>query len=206
LEVPVSLFRRFVSAAVLVAAIAPAASAQFTVYTDRTAFLTAVGGAATTETFDAGAITVPGLTVDGGSFASGRFNDRLEPGVVTRLFSFAAPGGVTAFGANFDLTPGGAGIGIAFVSTLLGGGTLAVGTEVPRLYSGQFFGFTSAAAFTSIELVGGTQAFGVETYNLDDLTFAAAPTSTVPEPGTVVLLATGLVTLAGAGLRRRAQQ
>src|ERR1700754_1075457 len=172
--------RKFIVSALLagtVLAAAPA-QAQVTVYTSQAAFLAALGGLPSVENF-ADTTLVSGLSFssNAGSIGGGVFNDRLVPAVQTTTFSFGQF--INGFGGFFDLTPGGAGLGIAFNPAP--GSTLTV--QVPNSYSGQFWGFISVNSFSSLLLTAGTQGGVAETYTLDDLTFGVqgAPTG-VPEP------------------------
>jgi hypothetical protein len=189
--------RKFIITALLASSafIATSAQAQVTYYTDEASFLAALGGAPVTEDFEDTAL-VPGLTFVStvGSIGGGRFNDQLAPSAQTTTFSFG--GAINAFGGFWDLTPGGAGVGITF--TPAPGATLTV--ELPRTYSGQFWGFISTNTFSSLLLTAGTQANGVETYNLDNLTFGTA--AAVPEPAAWGMLIGGFG-LAGMAMRRR---
>ncbi|HEX8056314.1 MAG TPA: PEPxxWA-CTERM sorting domain-containing protein [Novosphingobium sp.] len=184
--------------AVLAAATSLVASPSFaatTIYTDQAAFLSALNASSLEDFADTTLATGLSFSSTVGSITSGRFADQLAPGAQTTTFNFATA--VNAFGGNFDLSPGGAGIGIQF-TTAPGG---LIGTEVPRDFSGQFFGFISDTAFTSVLLTGGTQANGVETYNLDNLVFGTG--AAVPEPGTWAMMIVG-IGLAGGAMRRRA--
>lgn len=134
-------------------------------------------------------ITTQGSGHTGFGFASDRLNDRLTPSNSTTI-TFDSD--IFAFGANWDLTPGGQGLGIQINA----GGELLV-TEIPSSFSGEFFGFTSNMAITSIILTGGTDPGGVaETYNADNFVYK------VPEPASIALLGLGL---AGIGFSRRKQ-
>lgn len=200
-----NLTRRFGLAVAVLGLMAGAsgqAKAAITVYLNRPAFEAALGTPITTETFD-DAILTPGLTFTsntGAAFISGGvFNDQLEPGENT-TFSFVPV--ITGFGANFNLTPGGPGLGIVVTSVLPGGGTEVVSQEIPNNFSGQFFGFISSGAVASVQLTSGTQGGFGETYNLDNLTFGGS-VSAVPEPSTLISGSmAGLLGL-GAAWRRR---
>jgi hypothetical protein len=189
--------RKFFAVALLASSVLAAmpAQAQVTYYTDQAAFLAALGGSAVTEDFN-DATLVPGLTYVStvGSIGGGVFNDQLAEGAQTTTFSFG--GSVNAFGGFFDLTPGGQGVGIAI--TTAPGATLA--TQIDRNYAGGFFGFISHDSFSSVLLTAGNQANGVETYNLNDLTFGTA--AGVPEPAAWGMMIGGFG-LAGAAMRRR---
>lgn len=178
------------------AAIATPSMAAEVIYTDQAAF-EAAAGMTTTEDFE-DATLAPGLTFtsDAGSVSGGVFDDRLVRGGDETTFTFLTP--ITAFGAIFNLAPGGAGQGIEF--TLTPGGL--VGTEVPDSFSGQFFGFISDTAFTSVTLRGGTQGGSAETYNLDNLQFGFAAAGAVPEPTTWLMFILGFGFI-GAAMRRK---
>ena len=118
----------------------------------------------------------------------GDLTDRVSTGSTVITFSDA----ITSFGANWDLTPGGAGLGIQINA----GGTL-LAIEIPDTFTGEFFGFTSDVAFTSIILSTGTQGGVAETYDADNFVYSSA---SVSEPAALALLGLGLV---GIGLSRK---
>src|SRR4051794_32255254 len=142
-----------------------------TVYFKRAAFESALGTPIATETFDDTTL-LSGLSftsnTGSASINSGLFNDRLAPGENT-TFSFVPE--ITGFGANFYLSPNGAGIGIQITTILPGGGTETVAQQVSNSSTGQFFGFISTGTIVSVRLNPGTQGSGAETYNLDNLTY-----------------------------------
>ena len=119
----------------------------------------------------------------------GDLTDRVSPSDSTVITFDDA---ITSFGANWDLTPGGAGLGIQINA----GGTL-LAIEIPDTFSGEFFGFTSDVAFTSITLTAGTQGGVAETYDADNFVYSSA---SVSEPAALALLGLGLV---GIGLSRK---
>jgi hypothetical protein len=188
--------RFFVAASALVAAAATPALAQFTVYTSRAAFEAALG-TFYLDPFTGNAISNSGASVASstGSFGSERWNDRLVQGETSTTWSFA--GGISAFGGDWDLSPGGEGQGLEFLVNWSAGGSSLVGNEVPRACAGCFWGFTATASMASIAVRGGTQSGSAETYNFDNMTVA-------PEPGTYTLLAAGLVGIFAVARRRRA--
>jgi hypothetical protein len=88
-------------------------------------------------------------------------------------------------------------MGIKFTLNLVGGGSVLVGTEVPNTSTGEFFGFVSTDAFTSVFYDGGTQPGSAETHTLDNLQFAA-----VPEPATFGLMGLAMAGLSAAAYRK----
>ena len=145
----------------------------------------AVGGFYNEENFADGVwqgvtATPIGFGHSGFGVSGSHFNDRLTPSNSTEL-EFDAP--ITAFGANWDLRPGGPGLGIALeVDGIL------VMQEIPDFFSGQFFGFTSDVAFTRIVLMTGSQGGSAETYDLDNVVTSM---TTIPEPSSIILLCVG---------------
>lgn len=180
--------------AAIFAASSTASAATITMFTNQAAWAAAAVGTVATENFD-DATLVSGLNIDsttGAMFISGGvLNERVLPG--SRL-SFSFDDGATGFGANFDLTPGGAGMGL--LVTLAGGVVekFVLPTEVANSYSGQFFGFISNEVFASVKLDAGTQVGAAETFNMDNLVFASGVTAApeVPEPATIALMLAGL--------------
>lgn len=180
-------------------------AAVITVFSNNQAGWNAAAGSPVfTEPFSGGPL-VTGLSIVSGngtigSPVAGRYNDVVDNPIGSAAdqvtFGFATP--IQAFGGIFDLTPGGSGLGIQFQVFFTGGGSQIVGTEVPDLFNGQFFGFVSDMPISSVQLFGGTQGGAQETFNLDNLQFTHAP-----EPTSLALFGLGTLTAGYFGLRRR---
>ena len=114
-----------------------------------------------------------------------------------------------AFGGYWDFSPGGYGQGLTLTITLSnhggsahvfdicgnpGCGAPGLGYYVP---DGTWFGIVADGPFDSMSITADHQAGVAETFDLAGLDLAR-----VPEPGTLVLLGTGLAGLAGA-IRRK---
>ena len=123
----------------------------------------------------------------------GEFRDRVTPFVGSTLWTFETP--IYAFGGFWDLTPNGPGTGINVYAGWLGPGWLGIGL-IDNSFNGDFWGFVSDTPFTWVLLTAGGQSSGIqETYTLDNLHYAP-----VPEPGTMILLGSGVL---GLALKRR---
>jgi hypothetical protein len=182
-------------AAVAVMALSSSANASIITFTDRAAWESAVHGLFSEETFSTASTN--GFTIDqiGGGHSSGIaggvFHDRvvLDDSYTTYNFNAA----IYAFGASWDLTPGGAGQGLQLFA-----GSEAVSTQISNNYAGGFFGVVSTNAFSSFSVHSGSFSGSAETHDVDNLVFAAA----VPEPESYAMLLAGLG-LMGAIVRRR---
>jgi len=91
-------------------------------------------------------------------------------------------------GGTWDTSPAGEGQGLGITLNMTGGGTQFVGQIGPIA---SFFGWTSDAPFDSFTIRAGNNGGVAETFDLDNLRMA--PSTTTPEPATLVLVATALV-------------
>lgn len=167
-------------------------------YNDATAFAAALQSA-NTESFD-DSVLLPELSFasNTGNVNNGVFNDRVTPNGIPTVFSFSS--GINAFGGNFDLSAGGAGMGIQLS---LSTGEI-ISQEVLRTSTGGFFGFISDNLFTSVTLNTGTQMdCCAETYTLDNLTFGTQAVSSVPVPAAAWLFGSALMSFVGMSRRRK---
>lgn len=174
------------------------AIAATTIYTDRAAFDIATGGSLSFEDFSDAAFNNLTIQTDAGFVANGLFNDRPTPDTATQTgarttFDFGTS--INAFGANYDLSPNGAGNGLRFV---LGTGEI-VSSEISAPYTG-FWGFVSDLTFTTLTVGAGSGAGVAETHNFDSLSYGIAqPVAPVPVPAGLPLLVTAILGFVGFG-------
>jgi hypothetical protein len=168
-------------ALVLALALAAPALATATVYTDKSAWKTAVGTWATEDFSDA--TLNPGVSVvsDEGYVTGGLWWDRVDDGdwpsntggeVWTTNWTFADP--IYAWGGTFDANiPGGPGSSIKV--TYIDGTSVVVGT-IPNTTQDTFWGFVSGEPFIQVHLEDAALlAEACETYEMDDMVYSFSP-------------------------------
>jgi len=140
-----------------------AVSAATTIYNDFTAFELATGA---------------GL--------GGQLRARPTRAGTTLTYNFTSP--ITAFGGDFDLSPGGDGNGLRFVLD----GSEIVSEEIGAPYVG-FWGFVSDVSFTTLVVQAGSDPGIAETHLFDNLSFGVASPAPIPLPAGFPLLLTALL-------------
>lgn len=188
-----------VAAAVTAVVLSSTAHASYITFTDRAAWEAAVGGSFSEETFASGSTT--GFTIEevGSGHVSGIgggvYHDRTVLDDTYTNYNFSSL--ITAFGANWDLTPGGAGQGLQL---FIGGTTVT--PQIANTYTGGFFGVVSTTAFSTVSVHSGSFSGFAETHDVDNIVF----TSAVPEPESYAMMLAGLGLMAAVARRRKAKQ
>ncbi len=213
-------------AVVAIAASASIAEAQLTTYTNQAIFLAALGPVTVEDfgpccAFPLGSTLnsqssypgqgispgyiKPGVTysvaggpllIDGGGGFTGGFLDGLPSYGTQGPLMVTFNGTVSGFGFLYNYLSG---TNTITVNTTAGSHTF---TAASNNYLPDFIGWTSTSAnITDAVIAGNDPTFN---FAIDDFTFdAVQPSSTVPEPASVALLATSLLGVAGFARRRR---
>jgi hypothetical protein len=130
-----------------------------------------------TEDFSSSVLN-PGVSVTtvNGQVTGGLWADRVVPNTASTTWAFSSA--ITAWGADFDFTPGGPGTGINVTLDLYGGSNI-LAHAILNPGSGQafvgFYGLVSSVPFDHVVLTAGSQPGGVaETYNMDNMIYGNA--------------------------------
>ncbi len=170
---------------------------SITVYVDRPSWEGALSGTFFEESFgdeilntEITVVSDMGI-VDTGN---GRWWDRTSTtNNWSTTFNFSSE--IFAFGGEWDLAgPSGPGQGLLVSLPYSTGSTLL---SIDRSNPGQFWGFVSDTAFSSVTIQGWRQSGWAETYEMDNLVYSVSSNSNepVPEPGTWLLFLSGIVGL-----------
>lgn len=200
---PTFFVQKTLLTAVAVGLFASATHAATSVYTDRAAFDLATGGTLAFDDFSSGSTTNANFSVTGnGVFVTNDGELRGRPTIrgSDMTYTFSSP--ISAFGGDFDTSPGGNGIGLRFT---LGSGEV-VSEELSAPYD-NFWGFVADTTFTTLTISGGSGFGFAETHTFDNFSFGiAAPLAPVPLPASLPLLFAAVAGLFGVQRwsRRRA--
>jgi hypothetical protein len=204
--------------------IAPAANAQFSTFASRAAFQGLLGPSITDDYSSPGYLFLQSDAVMSSVFGETVYQATAFTNIDivqdqsgdpfycagcngSFLLSFGgtsvATSGVGVFGVGFDFTNGVRGALPLYTAFVTFGDGSTTNIALPVENTNAFFGIASDELISSIAFGlpdGGTTTAGY--FTLDNLTIGSAATVT-PEPATMTLMATGLVGVIGAGLKRR---
>jgi hypothetical protein len=193
--------KSLVIAAVAAVVLSSTANASFITFTDRAQWELAVAGTFSEETFSSGSTTGFSIEQIGSGHSTGIsggvYHDRTVLDNTYTNYHFNSL--VNAFGANWDLRPGGAGQGLQ----LFAGGQL-ITPQIANTYTGGFFGLVSTTAFNLVSVHSGNYSGSAETHDVDNVVFASV--SSVPEPESYALTLAGLGLMGAVARRRKAKQ
>jgi hypothetical protein len=189
-------------------------------YTDRTAFATAIASGSTTlETWDelaAGEIltTYKGITyIPGNAGDQAQVTDRFlylsMPNTLgaadagffdvneSLTLTFSAP--INIFGINFNTFATEASYRLT-ANTGTGSTALSGYDPFPGFLTGEFVGLITSSNFTIVTITpleeSGNQFCGETcTYSLDNMTYGSLSSAPIPEPGSLLLLASGIAAM-----------
>jgi hypothetical protein len=156
-------------------------AATFQVFTTRASFQAVAGSGLGSQDFSNGAPPVgSAFNITTGTVSNGVFSDEGLPGVfgtsnTDKLFRFGPT--TTAFGADWDLSPGGNGGGLVFTALFADGTTQRIGVITnPQgsTYVG-FWGFVSDTPVAAVQYQGGNLTGNSESFNMDNASFRLAP-------------------------------
>lgn len=187
-----------------------------TIFSDRSTWSAAVSGV---TTLDFSGIAPAGFYAvipnpDGGvTFSGANFFYATDPAYSPSFYDWGTGPVLFASSSNWTMTFGAGvrAVGLSFGSivsdlfsfTLNGGSTFGPYTGGTKP-DWAFFGLTSNSDITTLSVNSVLDPYvGVVIY--DDVSYAVSSASVVPEPSTMMLLATGLVSIGGLGLRRRSK-
>lgn len=178
---------------VMMSLAASAQAATISVFTDRSAWETAVHGTFVEETFTAPPL-LPGLSYSRGFvyYPGGYYMDDMVLGDPSGLWQYGS--GFYAFGASWDINYDGKGTGL-LLAALYDGGSQAILPEVP----GGFFGIISTdQLLTGIQVNLGPHGGLGERYLVDNIVISDTPPggNVVPEPSSVLLWSLGMGAMA----------
>jgi PEP-CTERM motif len=196
-----------VAVAGLIGVAGPAQAGTVTIYNTVAAWAAAATGTVVVEDFADATLQAGFSTAQGGSVGGGVFNGT----ALTQFNNAANPlwnfGATTAFGADFDLAPGGRGDGLILAIDFMDGSSIAqafIGNPAGGTFAG-FLGLVASSAIKSVRF--DSPVTGQEEFNADNLRFTTAGGGggggTVPEPASLAL--SGLALMAAFAARRRAR-